>query len=135
MTTVGDLRDGLATNLATIPGLRVSAHLPEQINAPMAVVGLQSVVYDQAFHRGLVLYNFQVSLLAARASDRWAQIRLDEFTSTSGSTSVKAAIESDRTLGSVAYDVRVTEMGAIGAVSLDDNMYLAAEFVVEVYAD
>lgn len=135
MTAIEDLRDGLATNLRTISGLRVSADLPEQVNAPMAVVGLQSVVYNQSFANGLVLYNFEVSLLAARASERWAQKRLDDYTSSSGAESVKVAIESDKTLSGNAYDVRVTEMGAIGTVSLDDSIYLTATFTVEVYAD
>lgn len=135
MTTIENLRDGLADNLRTIDGLRVSADLPEQVNAPMAVVGLQSVVYNQSFANGLVLYNFEVSLLAARASERWAQKRLDDYTSSSGTDSVKVAIESDKTLGGNAYDVRVTEMGAIGTVSLDDSIYLTATFTVEVYAD
>lgn len=135
MTTLADLRSGLGTNLATISGLRVSEDLPEQINPPMAVVGLQSIEYDQSFQRGLVVYRFQIPLLAARASDRRAQITLDNFMSTSGSSSVKVAVESDKTLGGAAFDVRVTEMGSIGTIELDSNMYLAAEFVVEVYAD
>ena len=135
MTTLDSLRDGLATNLGTIDGLRVSPDLPEQINPPMAVVGLQSIIYDQAFQKGLVIYNFQVPVLAARASDRWAQKRLDQFMSTTGTDSIKEAIESDKTLGGVAFDVRVTEMGSIGTVELESNMYLAAEFVVEVYSD
>jgi len=135
MTTLADLRSGLGTNLATISGLRVSEDLPEQINPPMAVVGLQSIEYDQSFQRGLVVYRFQIPLLAARASDRRAQITLDNFMSTTGSSSVKVAVESDKTLGGAAFDVRVTEMGSIGTIELDSNMYLAAEFVVEVYAD
>lgn len=135
MSTLAQLREGLGDNLRTIEGLRVSEDLPEQVNPPMAVIALQSVIYDQSFQKGLVLYNFQVALLAARASDRWAQIRLDEFTSTSGAKSVKEAIESDKQLGGVAFDTRVTEMGAIGTVQLDDNIYLAAEFVVEVYSN
>jgi hypothetical protein len=135
MTTVREIREGLAVNLQTIDGLRVSEDLPEQVNPPMAVIALQSVVYDQSFQRGLVLYNFQVALLAARASDRWSQIRLDEFTSTTGAKSVKNAIESDKQLDGLVFDTRVTEMGAIGTIQLDDNIYLAAEFVVEVYSD
>lgn len=135
MTTLADLRSGLGTNLATISGLRVSEDLPEQINPPMAVVGLQSIEYDQSFQRGLVVYRFQIPLLAARASDRRAQITLDNFMSTTGSSSVKVAVESDKTLGGAAFDVRVTEMGSIGTIELESNMYLAAEFVVEVYAD
>lgn len=135
MTTLAELRSGLGANLGTVSGLRVSEDLPEQINPPMAVVGLQTIEYDQSFQKGLVLYRFQIPVLAARASDRRAQITLDNFISTTGAQSLKNAIESDKTLGGAAFDVRVTEMGSIGTIELDSNIYLAAEFVVEVYAD
>jgi len=132
--TIQDMRDGLGTNLRTISGLRVSEEIPDQVNPPMAVVSLTSVEYDQAFQRGLTIYRFLVTLIASRASDRWAQIRLDGYCS-NGSDSVKIAIESDKTLSGSAFDVRVTEMGNIGTISLDESMYLAAEFSVDVFAD
>lgn len=132
--SIQEMRDGLAANLATISGLRVSAEVPDQVNPPMAVISLTTVEYDNAFQQGLTIYRFGVTLVASRASDRWAQTRLDGYCS-NGDNSVKLAIESDKTLGGSAYDVRVTEMGSIGAVSLDEVTYLAAEFSVDVYAN
>lgn len=132
--SIQEMRDGLAANLATISGLRVSAEIPDQVNPPMAVISLTTVEYDNAFQQGLTIYRFGVTLVASRASDRWAQTRLDGYCS-NGENSVKLAIESDKTLGGSAYDVRVTEMGSIGAVSLDEVTYLAAEFSVDVYAN
>jgi hypothetical protein len=132
--SIENMRAGLAANLATISGLRSTVDIPDNPNPPVAVIGLSNVRYDQAFQRGLVEYNFLVSVIASRASDRWAQKRLDDYTST-GSSSIKAAIESDKTLGGSAYDVRVTEMSNIGAVSLGEVSYLAADFAVTVYAN
>jgi hypothetical protein len=63
-----------------------------------------------------------------------AQRRLDTYTSTE-TGSVKLAIESDKSLGGKAFDVRVTEMSNIGTVSLGEISYLAADFTVTVYAD
>lgn len=134
MTNISDLRSGLATNLATISGLRTSVDLPDNPNPPVAVIGIENVNYDQAFAGGLVEYNFRVTVLASRASDRMAQRRLDTYTSTE-TGSVKLAIESDKTLGGKAFDVRVTEMSNIGTVSLGEISYLAADFTVTVYAD
>lgn len=134
MSNISDLRSGLATNLATISGLRTSVDLPDNPNPPVAVIGIENVAYDQAFAGGLVEYNFRVTLLASRASDRMAQRRLDTYTSTE-TGSVKLAIESDKTLGGKAFDVRVTEMSNIGTVSLGEISYLAADFTVTVYAD
>ena len=128
------MRDGLAANLQTIDKLRVSEEIPDQVNPPQAVISLTTVEYDQAFGQGLTIYRFLVKLIASRASDRWAQIRLDGYCS-NGDDSVKLAIESDKTLDGSAFDVRVTEMGNIGTISLDESMYLAAEFSVDVYAD
>ena len=134
MSNISDLRSGLATNLATISGLRTSVDLPDNPNPPVAVIGVENVNYDQAFAGGLVEYNFRVTVLASRASDRMAQRRLDTYTSTE-TGSVKLAIESDKSLGGKAFDVRVTEMSNIGTVSLGEISYLAADFTVTVYAD
>jgi len=134
VSNISDLRSGLATNLATISGLRTSVDLPDNPNPPVAVIGVENVNYDQAFAGGLVEYNFRVTVLASRASDRMAQRRLDTYTSTE-TGSVKLAIESDKSLGGKAFDVRVTEMSNIGTVSLGEISYLAADFTVTVYAD
>jgi hypothetical protein len=48
---------------------------------------------------------------------------------------VKAALQSDKTLGGNAFDVRLQEMTNIGAITLGEQQYLAAEFSAIVYAD
>ena len=133
--SITDLRDGLATNLATISGLRTAAEVPDNPSPPIAVVQLQSVNYDGAFQQGMTTYNFLVSVIVGRAAEREAQRRLDAYASSSGSQSVKLAVQSDRTLGGNAFDVRVSEMSNIGAVLLGEATYLAADFVVTVYAN
>jgi hypothetical protein len=129
-----DIRAGLAANISTIAGLRTSVDIPDNPNPPIAVIALSSVEYDGAFAGGLTEYNFEVTVLASRASERFAQRRLDEYTST-GATSVKKAIESDKSLGGKAFDVRVTRMSNIGTVSLGEVSYLAADFAVTVFAN
>lgn len=133
--SIADLRDGLATNLATISGLRTSIDIPDNPSPPIAIIALETVSYDEAFQRGMTIYRFTITLLASRASERRAQAKLDEYTSDEGASSVKSAIESDKSLGGSAYDVRVTEMSNYGTVSLGEVMYLAADYAVAVYAD
>lgn len=133
--SIADLRDGLATNLSTISGLRTSIDIPDNPNPPMAVIALETVNYDEAFQRGLTIYRFTITLLASRVSERRAQAKLDAYTSDDGASSVKSAIESDKTLDGSAYDVRVTEMSNYGTVSLGEVIYLAADYAVAVYAD
>lgn len=128
------IRNAIAANLTSISGLRTSADIPENPSPPIAVVSLETVEYDGAFAGGLTEYNFLITVLASRASERSAQTRLDGFTST-GTNSVKKAIESDKTLGGEAFDVRVTRMTNIGTVSLGEINYLAADFAVTVFAN
>ena len=132
--SITDIRDGLATNLATISGLRTSAELPDQPNPPIAVVQLNNVTYDQAFQGGLVLYNFTITVIVGKVAERLAQQRLNAYAST-GAGGVKTALQSDKTLGGHAFDVKLQEMTNIGAITLGEQQYLAAEFAAIVYAD
>lgn len=128
------IREALAANLATISGLRTSADVPDLPNPPIAVVALRSVTYDGAFDGGLTNYNFAVTVIVGRAAERVAQSRLDAYIST-GSSSVKSAVESDKTLGGNAYDCRVVSMDSVGSLSISDTTYLAADFTVTVIAN
>lgn len=132
--SIADIRSGLGTNLATIRGLRVAETIPDNPNPPIAVIALGNVVYDGAFQGGLVTYNFTVSVIVGRVAEREAQRRLDAYIST-GTGGIKAAIESEKSLGGAAYDVRVSEMTNVGAVQLGDATYLACDFAVAVYAN
>jgi hypothetical protein len=128
------IRQALATNLATIPGLRAVAEVPDLPNPPIAVVALRSVTYDGAFNKGLTNYSFAVTVIVGRAAEREAQRRLDAYIST-GASSVKSAVESDSTLGGNAYDCRVVSMDSVGSLSISDTTYLAADFTVSVIAN
>jgi len=128
------IRQGLAKNLGTVPGLRTAAEMPDLPNPPIAVVSLSSVEYDGAFDKGLTRYNFTVTVIVGRVAEREAQRRLDSYIST-GSSSVKYALESDKTLDGNAYDCRVVTMNSVGSLSINDTTYLAADFTVTVIAN
>jgi hypothetical protein len=127
------LRQGLATNLQTITGLRVVETLPDLVNPPMAMIGLTKVSYNQQNQRSMAEYTFQVTVVVGRVSERTAQALLDVLVAPSEG-SVKYALESDRTLGGNAYEVFVPELSAYGAVSINGIDYLSAEFSVQVFA-
>jgi hypothetical protein len=135
MADVSALRAGIATNLATVSGLRTAATVPDQINPPVAVVMPTSITYDTAFARtGGDEYEFSVMVIVGRVDERMAQNKLDAYCSGSGAQSIKAAIQSNRTLGGQAFDCRVTSLRSYNQISVADVTYLAAEFVVQVYA-
>lgn len=133
--TIDGLRDGIATNLATISGLRTAAEVPDNPSPPIAVVALRSIEYDQSFQRGLALYTFTVTVIVGRVAEREAQRRLNDYSDNEGSSSVKQAIESDKTLSGSAFDCRVMSLDNIGALQLNDATYLGAEFTVTAYAN
>lgn len=132
MTNITAMADGIAKNLATIAGIRTYAEIPDNPNLPAAIVSLNSVDYDQAFHGGLTNYTFAVTVVVSRVTERRAQERVNDLVSPTG---VKAAIQSDRTLGGTAFDCVVTEMNNITSVSIGDITYLTAEFAVVVRAN
>jgi hypothetical protein len=132
--SISQIRTALATNLATITGLRTAAEIPDLPNPPIAVVSLDSVNYDQAFAKGMTSYTFTVTVIVGRSAEREAQRKLDGYI-TPGANSVKNAIESNKTLGGYAYDCRVVSMNSVGSVTISDTTYLAADFTVTVIAN
>ena len=132
MSSLVELREGLAARMATISGLRTSATVPDAPRPPIAIVMPERVVYDLNANRGADTFFFTIMLIVGRADDRSAQNQLDAFLV--GDTSIKAAIEGDRTLGGAANTCRVTEMGNYSSMNVGDTLYLAASFTVEVVA-
>lgn len=129
MTTLAALRAGLAANLATIDGLRVSAYVPDLVEPPMAVVSAPSIQYDTSFKRGSDEYTFTIAVYVSRQIVKSAQKQLDAF---ADPTAVKAAIESDRQLGGAAFDCRVVAMSGYEPVEVNETPLLAASFEVMV---
>jgi hypothetical protein len=132
--SISQIRTALAANLATIPGLRTAAEIPDLPNPPIAVVSLDSVTYDQSFAKGMTNYTFTITVIVGRTAEREAQRKLDAYI-TPGANSVKNAIESNKTLGGYAYDCRVVSMNSVGSVTISDTTYLAADFTVTVIAN
>jgi hypothetical protein len=135
MATVSQIRDGLATNLATIAGLRTAATVPDSPNPPIAIVEPVSINFDTTFGRGLDEYLFKITVVAGRADERSGQNKIDGYCNPSGALSVKTAVESDKTLGGVVQTLRVTGLSTYGSITIAEIPYLAAEFAVTVYTN
>ena len=134
MPSLSDIRTGLATNLGTITGLRTSAFVPDEPKPPIAIIFPDNISFDTAFNRGLDTYTFSIQVIVSKVSDRNAQSNLDAYCNPDGAQSIKAAIESDRTLGGLIQDLRVTEVRDYRAATINENTYLTVTFVVTVYA-
>lgn len=101
------VRDGLKTRLQTISGLRVFDTIPENPQPPAAIVGQLDMNFDIDNARGLDLATVEVYLLVQRMDVRSGQDKLDNYLKGTGTGSVKAAIEADRTLGGACSTLRV----------------------------
>ena len=131
--TVTQVATGLATNLATITGLRTSAYQPEQLNTPLAFPTLNTVTYHKAMGGGDVTMDWTITVLVGRYTDRTAFATLDGYLSYSGATSVRAAIESDKTLSGVCQTLVVSSAADISSVNAADAEFLQIQFTVQVH--
>lgn len=131
---INAVRAGIKTRLQTITGLRVSDFIPDSVNPPTAVVMFpDEIEYDHAMQRGLDKIILSVVLIVGRMSDRASEVALGSFSDGSGSSSVKAAIEADKTLGGAAKALRVTEATNFGPIEVNGTKYLSCEFRIEVH--
>jgi hypothetical protein len=114
-----EVRDGLKTNLQAIQGMRVYDLIPSPAVAPAAIIGQLDFTFDLNNARGLDQANLDVVVLVQRFTERTGQNELDKYLAGSGDYSIKAAIESDRTLGGACDTLRVTSAEAGTYVSGD----------------
>jgi len=102
------VRDGLKTRLQTISGLRAYDLIPDTVVPPCAVVGQLDFTFDIDNARGLDQAQVDVLVIVQRFSERAGQDKLDAYLAGTGSSSIKTAIEGDRTLGGTVNTLRVT---------------------------
>jgi hypothetical protein len=126
------IREGLKANLETIKGLRVYELIPTPAIAPAAIVGQLDFTFDLNNARGLDQANLDVVVLVQRLSERTAQNDLDKYLAGSGAYSIKAAIESDLTLGGACNTLRVTSAEA-GTYASGEIEYLSYRYRLTVW--
>lgn len=104
------IANALADSLSGITGVQESAYLLGNPTPPAAEVQFGDTEYDQAFGRGHDRVLAIVRVFVGFSSDIGSFKRLRPMMNNSGSESVKAAIEADRTLGGLVQSLRVTKM-------------------------
>jgi hypothetical protein len=97
------------------------------------MIGLDKIMYNRQNNGAMSEYTFKVTVVVGRVVERVAQNNLDLYVAP-GAGSIKAAVESDKTLNGNAYDVFVGELSAYGAIQVNGIDYLSAEFSVQVFA-
>lgn len=126
------VRNGLKANIATIRGIRIYDLIPDVIVPPCAIVGQLDLTFDLNNSRGLDQANVDVFIIVQRFSERTGQDALDKYLAGSGTESIKAAIESDLTLGGACNTLRVTSAES-GTYQNNDQDFLSYRYRVTVW--
>lgn len=126
------VRDALKTNLQTIAGLRVYDLIPEIPTPPCAVVGQLDFTFDIDNARGLDQAEVDVYVIVQRFSERAGQDKLDTFLQGTGATSIKTALEVDRTLGGAVNTLRVTAAQS-GTYESQGNSFISYRYSLTIW--
>lgn len=104
------LREAIANNIKdSITNAQVSAYMLANPTPPAIHVLPGATEYHQAMGGGAEWWEFTVQAFVAITTDIGAQKLLDKWLASDGSLSVKAAIESDDTLGGNCDGLIVTK--------------------------
>lgn len=137
---MSDIRAGLAAAIkAAITDAQCTGYVVANPAPPFFDIELSpdGIEYDQAMARGLDHWLLVVRGVVTLGDGVAAQKNLDDWCASSGTSSVKAAIEADKTLGGKVETLKVTRLAGYAPVSVaqhPNNRYLGAEWTVEIYA-
>lgn len=138
MANLASIRAGFTGLLNTyFPDVHCTGYVLANPIAPAFEVELDRIVYDGAMSRGHDEWFFTIRGFSGASTERAAQMRLDSWMNSTGtSSSIKAAIESDRTLGGTVSDARVLTVAKVGVFKFQSaqiELY-GAEWTVRVLA-
>lgn len=129
------VQQGLANAADTITGLRCFASLPDAINPPTFAPTEVEINYNQVFGNGMSLCTFTVGVFVSAGDSPTARAALAGYLAQSGSGSIKAALEADKTLAGVVITLNVDRVrGAYRLWNIGGTDYLGAMYDVRVWA-
>ncbi len=135
MTTIAQVRDELTEAIIAGCGLRASAYLSDNVNAPTAHVWPLAFDPRLVLHQAKAAHNFRVRVFVGRVAERSAQVKLDELREVTGSTSLTAAVQDSDNWPTqppiVDYAV-VTQIGEPQTDVVADEVFMICDFDIEV---
>jgi hypothetical protein len=134
-----DIREGLAANLRTVRfsnGVQpaVSPYMRSDPVPPGIQVFPGPLTYDLAMGRGLDQPTWVVQAYVAFTTDIGSQTLLDELCAPTGPSSVKQAVEADRTLSGLVAALQVVSMSGYRIANTDTGALVVAEWDITVWA-
>lgn len=132
MSRFGDIRAGLVASLSSL-GLQGSGYLLASPTPPTIEVFPGQTEYDSVFQRGMDEVVFIVRIVVSMTLDQASQMTLDNYLDPTGTSSVKALLEADRTLGGVVKDLRVEEATGHQRSTVEAKEQLSADWSVRIF--
>lgn len=127
---IAAIMDELATALASISDLRISAYPVNAVNPPMAVVNFPGPYnYDATMGRGMDRMTFPVYAMISKNDIRTGRDELAQFADGSGTKSFKEVLEAHTYTS--CDSVRVMSVEFV-TITVGTNDYMAAVFQVDV---
>lgn len=131
---LGAVAQGLSDAADTVEGLRCFPYQPASVSPPTFAVGEVDVDFDLSMQRGLDVVVYTCRLFVSDASTRSGIAALTAYLAGAGATSLKAALEVDKTLAGACQQLRVeTVRGAGRLFAVGADQYVGAEFRVRVW--
>lgn len=129
-----DIRNGLKTRLLTIPSLAAYNHIPgAMITSPAAAcVSRRGTKFDVVMGDGADDWEYAVTVFIPYTDPELAQAQMSDYVKRTGPTSIKAAIEGEKTLGGVVDFAHVREALEEEIRQVGGVPHLAVEFVIEI---
>ena len=134
MSSIGDIAAGLKANLDAIDGVNVSKYPRTNPVGPLIHMWpSDTIVYHRANAMGFTAIEFTVQLLWPYSDDAGSASQVYDFLEPTGARSVRAAIESDRTLGGAVDQARCESCSGLAVgVTSDNQPRLTAEWRVSI---
>lgn len=131
MADVNAITTALANQLATT-GIRVFPNAPGQVVPPAVVVipNRPAIIYGQTFD-GEVTLNLLAIVLMSAANDNTGQVAVNAALSSSGPSSINAAVQKDPTLGGAVEFAVVLQVVTYGIVEYAGQQYMGATFSIQ----
>lgn len=130
--TLENVQAGLTAALHTIAGLRVYGFPSDRIEPPAAILSLPETPYDVTLGGRSDEWTFPLWILVAKASDKASYAELTQYLEAQGSKSIRAVLETDRTLSGACDTIAVVNASP-QIVAVAGTEFLAIKFTLEVY--
>ena len=138
--TIPQIMTGLKDRLATVSGLRAYEYAPDDPNPPCAFPLVPAIPsYREVMRGATFIIPFRIVVLTGAQLDRTGQKALAGYANPTGTQSIRAAVEGDRTvgpqtLGGIVQDVVVDGFDPSGLEEVGLVNYYGGTFTVRVIA-